>query len=159
MRRLPLSRGESALVDDADFDWLSRWKWCFNGRYATRTEGIGEAKVNIALHKFIMKTPPGFLTDHINGNRLDNTRANLRIVTPAQNRTNSAPWKNSISGLKGVYWHTTTQKWVVTVRNKERKQIYVGLFEDKILAARAYDKAALAIHGNIARLNFKEKVI
>lgn len=75
-----------ALVDDEDFDWLNQFKWCITSHgYA----GKGFGYESIYMHTMIIKAPKGMMTDHINRNRLDNQRINLRIVTRSQNRINS----------------------------------------------------------------------
>ena len=88
MKKIKLSKGKYALVDDKDYDQLSKVSWHFNDLYATRGL-VSDGKLKtIYLHRFIANTPKGMETDHINQNKLDNRRENLRICTSSQNRTN-----------------------------------------------------------------------
>jgi len=81
MREILLSRGHVALVDDADFDWLSRSKWhCSNDGYAV--SGV------VVMHRLIMDAPDGMEVDHIDRNKLNNRRSNLRVCTHAENMRN-----------------------------------------------------------------------
>ncbi|WP_316569240.1 HNH endonuclease [Neobacillus sp. YIM B06451] len=80
----------------------------------------------IYLHRFIMNTPDGMVTDHLNHNTLDNRKSNLRNATISQNQQNRAgSRKGSKSGVRGVSWDETNQDWIVNV-----KGIYYGRFKD-----------------------------
>lgn len=100
---IPLSQGLCALVDKADYDWLMQWNWSAcpirYTAYAYRTIGHGK---KLAIHQAIMQPPPGMQVDHINHDGLDNRRANLRIVTRAENLRNRRVFRNSKAGIKGV---------------------------------------------------------
>jgi hypothetical protein len=112
-----LSNGSEALVDAADYEWLNQWNWWVNEGYAYRQVGQGRTKdsrgqtTGIMMHRLIMDTPAGMDTDHINRNRLDNRRSNLRIVDRAQNNYNTGLWANNTSGHKGVSWNKRTKSW------------------------------------------------
>lgn len=95
--------------------------------------------------------PPSFL-DHRNGVRSDNRLCNLRAATPHQNVMNTRSSKGSSSKFLGVSWHKAAQKWVATITNN-RKQEYLGLFDDEVMAALAYNDAALRIFKDYANLN------
>ena len=100
MKKIKLTQGKVALVDDGDFEWLSQWKWTYkNGGYAYRSIG---SKGHIFLHRAIMKSPKNLEIDHINGNGLDNRRSNLRFATHKQNIRNQQKQKNRTSKYKGV---------------------------------------------------------
>jgi hypothetical protein len=106
------------------------------------------------MHRLILNPPAGFVTDHINGNRLDNRRINLRIATHRQNCQNQRP-----KGLHSQYIGVTKirqgkwERWMAQIRH-DGIRIHLGYFTDEIEAARAYDQAALAHHGEFASLNF-----
>ena len=96
MREIPLCDGAAALVDDEDFDWLNQWKWHLGaGGYASRREwnAVEKRTRGVLMHRLILNAPPpiGYVVDHINRNRLDNRRANLRLSTFQENARNRVP--------------------------------------------------------------------
>lgn len=144
--------GLFATVDVEDYDLVSRYRWnpCKKGNTFYAKTKIGGATV--LMHRLLT----GYsITDHINGFGLDNRRKNLREVTTAQNLRNCRRRCDNTSGFKGVAWHKPSGKWQVHI-NVDGKFTYLGLFSDKIAAARAYDAAALEHYGEYARLNFSE---
>jgi hypothetical protein len=168
MREIPLTQGEVALVDDADFDWLMRYKWCVlhhaRGRgywYAVRftRQGCGSTKKRprgrlIRMHRVIVSAPSRRFVDHINHNGLDNRRSNLRICTPSENvRHSRKALGNTTSRFKGVS-RVRGGFWVAMIC-VESKQIRLGRFADEVEAALAYDTAARELHGEFAVPNFK----
>ena len=102
------------------------------------------------MHHVILPLKDGLQVDHINGNRLDNRKENLRLVTKSQNMMNRGVQKNSTSGYKGVNEHQG--KWRAYIL-ENGKQKHLGVFEDKKEAARAYNKMAKLLHGEYAVLN------
>lgn len=109
MREIKLKHGEVVSVDDEDFKELNKHKWCLNsGGYATRRLNTHKS---ILMHRWINNTPEGFETDHINGNKLDNRKENLRTVTHSQNQLHSRLPKTNTSGVKGVVWDKKNKKW------------------------------------------------
>lgn len=167
MKMIPVSRGKYfALVDDEDYEWLMQWKWFYSGNgYAVRkprarqgecpkgtySNGNSDAKVKL-MHREILKTPEGFVTDHINGNTLDNRKSNLRACTDAQNTRNQKTRHKSVSGYKGVTWNKPLGKWQAAIC-VDRKQIHLGFYDSKDVAAVIYNEAAIKHHGSFARLN------
>ena len=138
MKKIPLTQGKFALVDDEDYEWLSQWKWCAvhaRGRwYAVRSY---LKKRCLWMHREIMKCPVDKEIDHISGNGLDNRKANLRICTHRENCQNRRPNKNGTSTFKGVYWYSRIRKWTAIICNgKER--IFLGNFLSEKEAARRY---------------------
>lgn len=149
MRYIKLTRNKRAIIDDEDYQTVSKFKWHYvhYGRtgYARKTGGT-------RMHHLIIPLCAGFMVDHINGNGLDNRRSNLRLVTKSQNMMNSGVRTNNRSGYKGVSWANRDKKWRVTIW-KMNKQIDLGYFDDKKDAAKAYNDAAKIYHGEYAKLN------
>jgi len=164
MKKIPLSKGKFAIVDDDDFEYLSKFKWYYvfkkrsrNG-YAVRDfsrniEIIKEFGVShVTMHRFIIKPSRNKLVDHVNGDGLDNRKSNLRECTHTQNNGNFLLGSRNRSGYKGVSWHKTTKKWRASLMTKE-KQIYLGLFINPKDAAAAYNREAIKYFGDFARIN------
>ena len=164
-KQIPLSSGKFALVDDEDYGFLSHWRWYFNQcGYAVRQYRIPncEQRVLIQMHRLINSTPDGFDTDHINGDRLDNRRENLRTCTRAQNLWNSFVRKKSghfSSDFKGVGVQKLKGKngldRFVFYANitKEGVNTRLGNFYSEVDAAMAYNDAAKEMFGEFAQLN------
>ncbi len=151
--RILLTNGMVAYVDAADYEEISKYTWCLaSGGYAARIE---KRRV-IFMHRQIMNPPEGMFVDHIHGNRLDNTRAHLRVCTLSENAQNRAKRANATSRYRGVSYSKNREKWVVAIPG-EGKQKYVGAFDDELEAARAYDRAAVLYLSDSARLNFPEE--
>jgi len=158
MKRIPLTLGKFALVDDEDYGWLSQWKWhalkARNTYYAQRSVPLGNGKYkNLRMHREVVKTPQGLFTDHIDGDGLNNQKANLRFCTLQQNQFNRSPRKNCTSKFKGVSWKKSDKKWVAKI-NIDKKVTHIGFFTDEVEAAKAYDRMAREVYGEFARLNF-----
>ena len=87
-KEIPLTQGKVAIVDDTDFDWLNQWKWyVLNKRpryYAARSVGPRGKQTRIYMHRFILDPVSGMEPDHINGNGLDNRRANIVACTRSE---------------------------------------------------------------------------
>jgi hypothetical protein len=146
-----------AIVDDEDFEYLNQFRWHCSQGYAYRRFYYKNKKSKIiGMHRFIMKAPKDKLVDHINMNPLDNRKSNLRICGKRENSINGKIKSNNTSGYKGVHKNTKSKtKWRVNLKHNG-KQICVGYFNDKIEAAKAYNKKALELYGEYARLNIIE---
>lgn len=160
MREIPLTRGLVAIVDDEDFDWLSQWKWhahsTGNGVYAARNTSVAERAAGLGrtvyMHRAICRPPVGLVTDHVNCDRLDNRRQNLRHATPRQNTWNSA-MKGAVA-FYGVRLCAQTKRFAARIKTPSGVK-WLGRFDTPEEAARAYDAAARE-RGAFARLNFPE---
>lgn len=157
MREIPLTMGLVAIVDDEDFERMSCWKWhAFKSSsghvYAARnSSGAGGVKRrHIFMHRVIARTPDELDTDHINGNGLDNRRANLRPVDRTRNMWNRAPNRRGSSRHKGVYFHKQHGKWCAAIQVAKRR-IHIGLFHSESAAAVAYALRAEAEFGEFNR--------
>jgi hypothetical protein len=156
MKKIPLTKGQFALVDDEDFEWLNQWKWLYGGRrYAARNthfrdeDGKRHTKV-IWMHREIIKTPASLKTDHINGNGLDNRKSNLRVVTQQQNTWNLTKPSHNTTGYKGVYWRAN--RWEAAI-HKNNKKYHLGRFTKLKEAIVAYNNASLKFFGEYAKPN------
>lgn len=158
MKKIPLTRGKFALVDDEDFEYLNQWKWYLqktkNGdSYAVRNQyrlGMGNKSKKIYMHKLIF----GFsedVVDHINRDKLDNRKINLRSCDQQKNSWNRGLSKRNKSGFKGV--RMEYGKWRARIR-LNNKQAHLGVFKTKEEAAKAYDFAAKKHYGEFAKINF-----
>ena len=155
-RAIPLTRGESALVDDSDYDWLRQWRWLLVGPgYAGRFDRLDGTSRLIYMHRLLINAQPGQHVDHINGDRLDNRRANLRLVTNTQNQQNKRTPSHNTSGHKGVCWHKGSGKWHVRI-TVNGKRLHLGYTRDRETAARLYDAAARRFFGEYAHLNYPD---
>ena len=154
MKIIKITRQKIVLVDDEDYDHLNQFKWYLHKNRHVEYAARGN-NVKIQMHRSIMGLVlgDGKIVDHINGDGLDNRRENLRIVSPSINKYNCRMKSTNTSGFRGVAWHKRDQRWRANICVKG-KQIHCGQFLDKILAAKAYDKAALKFYGNDAVLNF-----
>ena len=108
------------------------------------------------MHRVVAKTPAGLECDHINGDSLDNRKANLRSATRLQNSWNTRKSQQiGYSKYKGITFRKRRQKWAAQICVDGRR-IFLGTFEDETEAAKAYDKAAKKHFGEFAKLNFPD---
>lgn len=157
---IPLTQNCVAIVDPVDVDLL-QFKWfafsASGGPYAVRNVQCEDKRRTIRMHRVILERQLGRtllnaeIVDHIDGDSLNNRRANLRIATYAQNNCNRKINKNNASGFKGVSWHRNTGKWRAVIKIGGN-QISLGLYSTPEDAHAAYCKAAVKYHGEFARL-------
>lgn len=147
-----MNRGRFALVDDEDFDRVSKIHWFVNDNGYAMAGGFHGMPTRARMHRFILGKKAGKYTDHINGDKLDNQRANLRVCTNAQNMRNIPPKKQNTSGFKGVTWQEDCKRWKAQIK-VNYKNIHIGIFKIKEDAARAYNEAALKYFGKFAWIN------
>lgn len=156
MKKIPLSRGFFALVDDEDYTFLMQWRWSLNEKrknlsaYRRCYKG---AKRFVSMHRLILGvTDAKTFVDHKDGNGLNNQKNNLRLCTNSENLRNRGMNKNNTSGFKGVVWAKWANKWLSQITHNG-KCIKCGYFAEKVDAAHAYNEAAKLYHGEFANLN------
>jgi hypothetical protein len=153
VKRIPVTGGLYAYVDAADYEAISRYNWrLVSGGYAGRYE---KGKL-ILMHRQIMQPPKEKVVDHLSGNRLDNTRANLHVCTPAENNRNRPKHRGSSSQYHGVFYIQKRDEWQASIC-LDCKVKHLGHFDVEIDAARAYDRAAVELLGDPVRLNFPDE--
>jgi hypothetical protein len=161
MKTLELSLGCVAMVDDEDFEWLSKFSCSTQrvdgklkyGAISMRTTATGRTKKYL-LHRIILGiTDPKVYVDHKDGNGFNDQRSNLRIATNAQNQYNAKKHKDNTSGYKGVRWSKAGKCWIAQIQHN-KKERHIGSFKCPIEAAKAYDAKAIELHGEFAKPNF-----
>ena len=159
MKKIPLTKGMVALVDDESYEILCGRKWILqdsgNGiLYASSGVWIPARKTTtkLLMHREIMGNPKGMCVDHINGNGLDNQAHNLRLCSKSQNSMNrNANEYKAGTPFKGV-WPAPKGRWRSSIR-AGGKATFIGIFSTPHEAALAYNEYANLIHGKFARLN------
>jgi hypothetical protein len=152
VRLIPLGDGFYAYVDAADYEWLSQWQWHLHSGYAARHE----KRKWIFMHRQIVKPPKGKIVDHMDGNKTNNCRCNIRPCSHRENQRNRCKERGSASRFKGVFYDRRRNKWYAKCRY-EGEYYGLGYFDLETDAARAYDRAAVQWYGEFARLNFPEE--
>jgi len=147
MKRIPLTQGKSAIVDDADFAAVSGFKWYAHkirhNFYAARHAEKNGKRIVVYMHRVIIQTPAGKETDHRNGDGLDNRKRNLKICTRTENGANRPRLNsNNKSGHGGVYWYEKTKKWRAQISRNGRVKC-IGYFTRKSDAIKARKIAEL----------------
>jgi hypothetical protein len=164
MSVIQLSRGLVTQVDDADYEWLmSLGAWHaqstnrpVTGYYAVRNDWHDEHNHSQFMHRLLCAS--AYTVDHINGDSLDNRRANLRPATVRQQAQNRRARRVGSSRYKGVSWRPDSHCWraIICV---DGRLISLGSSTDEEQAARAYDDAARRYFGEFAAPNFPEEVL
>jgi hypothetical protein len=154
MKRIPLTQEKFALVDDEDYEALSRHNWYLSNKgYATRTVTLpGGERHELGMHRAIMGLGKGDRreVDHRNVDTLDNQRGNLRICKRGQNTRNVRTHRDNACGLKGVWQDKRRGTWHASIMVEHKKR-YLGKFETPELAHEFYCLAADMLHGEFAR--------
>lgn len=168
---LPLARGVIigyTLVSAEDAAFVNQWSWGLDGDgYARRGYSEDGASKSHYLHSVVLAraighdvdVENGMSTDHINRDRLDNRRQNLREVSWDIQHANKSLASNSTSGLRGVSWHKCHKKWIAKLdvtTGGVRRTDHLGYYTTKEAAARAWDKRAFERWGDVVYLNFPE---
>lgn len=150
VRLIPLTEGLYAYVDTADYEWLSKWNWhTTSGGYPARS---GKGK-QIFMHREIMQPPEKMVVDHVDGNKANCCRFNLRTCTRKENQANLRKQRGTCSRFKGVSYNKRRRKYFAQCDFGGNHR-WLGFFNEEVDAARAYDRAAVEESGEFARVNF-----
>jgi len=157
VKKIQLTQGKYALVDDEDYEFINSFKWYYGQGYACRNERLPDGnRKTIKMHRVIAKTPEDKQTDHINRNTLDNRKSNLRNVDQKDNAKNADKKSKATSKYKGVSYYKRKQdkygKWKANIQ-VDGKKINLGYFDSEIEAALKYNEAAKKYFGEFAVLN------
>lgn len=151
-KNIQLSQGYSTIVDDEDYEWLMQYNWYYSKGYAVCSKYLYK------MHRLLLHVDdPHILVDHVDRNKLNNTKVNLRIADASENNFN-VPKQNYRSGrkmtsiYKGVSWSKKMQSWKSSIGYKN-KQIFLGYFSTELDGAVAYNNKARELFGDFACIN------
>jgi hypothetical protein len=152
MKEIELSQGKKTIIDDEDFEELSKYNWYCNAQGYSVRSVAGDRSKKIRMHRVIINCPDSHIVDHINGNRLDNRKSNLRITDSTGNARNTGLSTKNTSGHTGVSFVKRVNKYraYITI---DYKQIHLGYFKTIEDAKNAYETAAKTYHGEFNRSN------
>jgi hypothetical protein len=149
-KRSDAKRKWLVMVDNEEFEHLSQF--CMQADKDGSVSGSFKGKKRMLLPRYLLNAPDDMEVDHIDGNRLNNQKSNLRLATSSQNKMNRGPRSDNKSGYKGVSWHKQKNKWTVRIMANGRYKS-LGLFNKIEKAKQAYNEAAQKYHGSFAWLN------
>lgn len=149
MKEIPLTQGKVALVDDEDYGWLSKYKWTIHSNGYVKTWTGEETEY---MHRMVMNAVSGQEVDHIDREKLNCQKSNLRFATRSQNNANRDKRETNNCGYKGVRWEEGRKRFLARI-GVDGKTYNLGRYKSAIDAAKAYNKAALEIFGEFAKLN------
>ena len=153
MKQIELSQGKFALVDDDDYDELNIYNWCIANGYAVRHVTISGKRTTQYMHRLVTNCPADMDVDHVNHDKLDNQKANLRVCSRSENSQNQKMrTKAKTSIYKGVSFYKRDGNWRAEIMLNYKCK-YLGYFTNEIDAAIAYNNAAIAMFGEFALLN------
>lgn len=141
MKYITLPQNKQVIVDDEDYEELSKYKWHLSNGYAVRHVST-KPDIREYMHRKINDTPKGLVTDHINGNKLDNRRSNLRTATVSQNGMNYARKRGTTNPYRGVSLHKKTGLWRARINH-----ITIGYFRESSEARMAYECVVGQLYG------------
>lgn len=142
-----------AFVDDEDYQKISKRGWSLNSNgYAKCTIRMNGKSRTLLMHRLIMGITNANDLDHINRNRLDNRKLNLRECNRSQNLSNQGLSSKNTTGYKGVCYDKSRNKYEAYIKHHSKK-IFLGRFNTAIEAATAYNIKAFELKGEFARLN------
>lgn len=134
------------IIDLDDWNTVQNYTWRFNTNGYARSGSTN----SIYLHQLIINPQDKLFIDHINGNRLDNRKSNLRVCTDQQNKMNHKKQENNTSGCSGVVYRKDTNKWTVRIQ-VNYKIINLGCYESLEEAIKVRKQAEIEYFGDFRR--------
>lgn len=150
MRKIPLTQGKEAIVDEEDYEFLSQFKWHYKNGYAARCISVDGKQVRIWMHRVLTGVPDNLEVDHLDRNGLNNTKQNLRICSRKINSDNRGLFVNNTSGYKGVSWHAG--KWQASYRHNGKLH-YIGRYTSKEEAYQKYLETKEKLNADVSRIS------
>ena len=159
MKKIHIKDDIYALVDDEDFERVNAYKWCLNDKgYASTSWHIGHypngkpRQQSMRMHRFIMGLKKGdYQLDHIDLDKLNNQKSNLRPATQGENARNRQRHSTNKSGYKGVNFHKPSGLYRAVLMHSGK--LVTTYHKDALSAAISYNSMAIRLHGEFARLN------
>lgn len=159
-QQIPLTGGKFAKVDSIDYEFLMQKNWHISSGRTHRVIRSGGTRISMGCLILQRKFNQDDLgrANYIDGDLLNNCRDNLRPATASQSAMTRKPRKGVSSKFKGVSWATRQKRWKAYIQEGSKNK-YLGSFTDEIEAAEAYNKAALELFGEFARINTFEEAV
>lgn len=147
-------RGGIIKADRATWKFLSAWSWSINKKgYVVAGMSDNGKKFTARFHRIAIGAQPGEIVDHVNGDRLDNRWANLRVVTASQNcRNRYVPM--GISMAKGVSRCAKRNKWRAIIY-VDKRNMFLGRFDTIEEASSVYREAEIKYYKQYGRKEIK----
>lgn len=159
MKEIKLPRGSVAIVDDEDYEELSKYSWSIDQwgyvRRSVYDQSSKSGRSAVLMHRQVLGLLPddGSIVDHIDRDPLNNKKFNLRLVSSSQNAMNRSLSSRNKSGLRGVYWSEASKKWMAVIQ-ANRKKVHLGYFVNKEDAYAVYCTAAKDMHGEYSSVDW-----
>lgn len=142
------AKGDVFIFDIEDYNKIKEYNW----RKTKNEYFVGTKRVNILLQRLIMNEPYGLVVDHMNHNRWDNRKSNLRVCTYKENNQNKRKLDSNTSGVTGVYFNKKDKKWSAQI-GIDNNILSLGLYENKEGAIKARKEAEEKYFGEFSYSN------
>jgi hypothetical protein len=143
---IELTKGKYAKIDISDVDIIKKYSW----QYSSSGYAVHKGETSILMHRYIIGSKNEQEVDHINQDKLDNRRENLRICTHSENLSNRKKFNGSLTKYKGIY--RRGDKFCAKIQ-KNNKVTHLGTFNTEEEAAKAYNIASESIYGKFSSPN------
>ena len=141
-------KGTEFIIDKSDFENVYKHYWIERAGYIGSKLAENMTPRYIMLHRFLIgEIPKGLQVDHINRNKHDNTRKNLRIVTPLENCQNKDKTPKSKCGYRNIHFRERIKKYEASITYNNKKY-WVGSFDNPQEAEEAIIKKRKEVKGD-----------